>query len=106
MNVSIFFAGKYQFNEGHFKAGACMRSFDKWSGREFFAMSGKRNTATISLYYTLHIHLRKRERDGNKSLMHSEKELGNITPFSKLDSGTWARWVGTGHKSHEAAVHP
>lgn len=104
MNVSICVTGKYQFNEGHFKAGASARSFDKWSGREFFAMSGKRNTAAISLYYTLHIHLR--ERDGNKSLVHSEKELGNITPFSKLDSGTWARWVGRGHKSTEAAVHP
>lgn len=46
------------------------------------------------------------ERDCNKSLVHSEKELGNITPFNMLDSGTWARWVGRRHKSTEAAVHP
>ncbi len=26
------------------------------------------------------------ERDSNKSLVHSEKELGNITLFNKLDS--------------------
>lgn len=51
-------------------------------------------------------HSPERERDGNKSLVHSEKELGNITPFSKLDSGTWARWVGRGYKSTEVAVHP
>lgn len=36
-------------------------AFDKWSGGGFFAMSGKRSTAAISLYYTLHIHLRKRD---------------------------------------------